>query len=425
MSPSEIMARLRVAAVLLSMGLLSACTGPAAQPTATPIVHGATLPPAAPAPTHPAAAAIEETSQVNLDDRHAIKPLGLFGEQDDPASPRTSPLDTPDNLRQVTFAGEGSDFDPDIDPKGQWIAFASTRHRATSDIYLQRVGGTAVTQVSHDPGNDVMPAFSPDGKRIAFASDRSGNWDLYLQEIGGGQPIKLTDSPTSDLHPSFSPDGTKLVYCSYGAQSGQWELVVIDLQRPQDRRFLSHGLFPNWSPKGDKIVFQRSRARGTRWFSVWTLDIDAQGNAVRPTEIAASRNAAAITPHWSPDGQYLAFCTVLDPQNQKQERPSQADIWITTADGRGRVNLTNSPFASVQPVWAPDGTIYFVANRAPQGVENIWSIRADRATLALGPAGGADNAAAAVVRKAAAPDESQPINAVRDAAPATAAAQIP
>lgn len=307
-----------------------------------------------------------------------MRPLSLFGQIASGEPERASALDSPDSIRRVTFAAEGADFDPHLDPTGQWLVYASTQHRKTSDLYLKRVEGSAVTQLTNDPGNDVMPVFSPDGKRIAFASDRSGNWDIYVMDVAGGQPVQVTNDATDDIHPSFSPDGKQLVYCSHGAQSGQWELVVVDIDNPATKRFIGYGLLPNWSPVENKIVFQRSRERGTRWFSVWTLDY-VNGEGVRPTEIAASSNAAAITPNWSPDGKRLVFCTVMDPSSDTQSRPRQADVWIIAADGTGRTNLTHSPFANLQPVWARDGGIYFVSNRSKDGTENIYAIRPDRA----------------------------------------------
>lgn len=304
--------------------------------------------------------------------------LGLYGQLPQPELARTSPLDSPDNVSRVTFTDEGADFDPDIDPTGQWLVFASTQHRYTADLYLKHVDGTAVTQLTNDPGNDVMPVFSSDGERVAFASDRSGNWDIYIMSVDGGQPIQLTDDTTHDIHPSFSPDGKQLVYCSYGAQSGQWELVVIDVDNPATKKFIANGLFPSWSPTDNRILFQRARERGTRWFSVWTIEL-VDGEGVQPTEVAASTNAAVITPEWSSDGQHIVFCTVVDPQADNQIRPAQADVWIMSTDGRSRTNLTSDLFANLQPVWAPDGLIFFVSDRARGGIENIWAIRPDRA----------------------------------------------
>jgi len=304
--------------------------------------------------------------------------LSLFGQLPQTQASIASPLDSPDNVVQVTFSNEGSDFDPAIDPTGRYLAFASTQHRATSDIYIKRIDGTTITQLTTDPSNDVMPTFSPDGRYIAFCSDRSGTWDIYLMEAGGGQPIKITDGPTHDLHPSFSPDGKQIVYCSYGAQSGQWELVVVDVDNPSQKRYIAHGLFPRWSPVDNRIVFQRARERGTRWFSIWTVEFE-DGQAVRPTEIASSTNAAIITPDWSPDGQHLVFCTVIDPSADEHSRPTQADVWVIAADGTGRANLTRSRFANLQPVWSSQGAIFFVSNRGQGGQENIWAIRPDAA----------------------------------------------
>lgn len=309
----------------------------------------------------------------------SLSPLGLFGQL--PQS-QTGSVGSADNLRQISFATEGADFDPALDATGAWMVFASTRHRQTSDIYLQKVGGTAVTQLTNDPANDMMPVFSPDGKRIAFASDRAGNWDIYLMDVAGGQAVQLTNDPTQELHASFSPDGRQLVFCSYGAKSGQWEMVVIDVDNPANKRFIGPGLFPSWSPVDNRIVFQRARERGTRWFGVWTIEI-VEGQAMRPTALAVSSNAAAINPQWSPDGRHIVFSTVIDPEQPiagsapsggATARPGIADLWVISADGSNRTNLTNGQFVNVQPAWSRDGQVYFVSNRGKDGVENIWSV---------------------------------------------------
>lgn len=311
-----------------------------------------------------------------------VRPLALYGQLPDQGPQRQSPLDSPDNLVRVTFADEGADFDPAVDPTGQWIVYASTQHRPTADLYLKRVGGTTITQLTNDPGNDVMPVFSPDGQRVAFASDRSGRWAIYVMDVQGGQPIQITNDPNDNIHPSFSRDGARLAYCSHGGQSGQWEIVVVNLENPAAKHFVSHGLFPSFSPVDDRILFQRARERGTRWFSVWTVDL-INNEGMRPTEIAASANAALITPAWSPDGKHIAFCSVIDPSPDDRARPTQSDIWIVAADGTSRANLTHSPYANLQPVWSKDGTIYFTSNRGKDGTENVWGVRPDR-PIALG-----------------------------------------
>ena len=292
-----------------------------------------------------------------------------------------------ENMRRISFADQGADFDPCTSPDGKWVFFASTRHRPTADIYVKSVDGTAVTQLTSDPAQDVMPAVSPDGKRIAFCSNRSGSWDIFVMNAGGiatgsgGQAVQVTSDPGQELHPTWSPDGRWLAFCRQSEPSDRWEIWVTDATRPGVMKFLTFGLFPSWQPSGNKIAFQRSRERGDKLFSIWTVDV-VDGEAVNPTEVISSATAAAINPTWSPDGQTIAFSVIPNPAEQvDMDRPAQADVWIVKADGSGRANLTGGHSVNLSPVWSSDNRVYFVSSRG--GTDNIWSIGAGSALLAM------------------------------------------
>ncbi len=309
----------------------------------------------------------------------APKEFRLFGELGSASGmwhPGQAPFDSTENVRQVTFAMQGEDFDPCISRDGRSVIFASTRHRPTADIYIQAINGTAVTQLTNDPAHDVMPAISPDGKRVAFASNRSGSWDIYIMNTEGGQAVQVTSDLGDDVHPTWSPDGQHIAFSRLGQTSNRWEVWVADLTKPSSFKFLTFGLFPAWHPTESRLLFQRSRDRGDRLFSVWTVDL-VNGEAVSPTEIASSPTAAVINPTWSPDGQFVAVSTITNPDGLS---PEFADIWIVKADGSSRTNLTNGRFVNILPVWAPDNKVLFVSNR--NGQQNVWQIGPEQAMLA-------------------------------------------
>lgn len=313
--------------------------------------------------------------------------LSVFGDVATEA-PRTSERhDGAENLTQVSFATEGADFDPCVSRDGRSVVFASTQHRATADIYLKRVGGRSVTQLTSDPGNDVTPKFSPEGARIAFSSDRSGIWNIYIMNSTGGQAVQVTDDTDPQLHPSWSPDGSMLAYCRLSSASGRWELWVTDLNNAGVKRFLGYGLFPEWSPLGDKIMFQRSRERGDRLFSVWTLDY-VNGEGQNPTEVVSSATAAIVNPSWSMDGRRIAFTTIANPTHEYGQRPDSADLWIANIDGSGRANVTGGRFVNLMPTWGPDNRLFFISDRG--GRDNIWSLAPEKAILAAAGPGAVD-----------------------------------
>jgi TolB protein len=296
--------------------------------------------------------------------------VNIFGEFD--GRPETGPVRpaSSEAMQQHTFITEGADADVAIDPSGKWMVYASTRHSENANIYLQRVDGLSVTQLTSDLAEDAFPVFSPDGERIAFSSTRSGNWDIYVMDRDGKNVMQVTHGPMQDLHPSFSPDGTRLVYCSIGSRSNQWELWVVDLTTGANK-MIGTGLFPRWSPnpQKDQIAFQRPRQRGSKWFSLWTLDL-VNGESRRVTEVAVSSNAAVVSPNWSPDGSKLTFATILDPGKGDS---GQRDIWIINADGSGRQRLTDGIATNLSPWWSKDGRVYFISDRS--GAECVWSVR--------------------------------------------------
>ena len=278
------------------------------------------------------------------------------------------------SLLRHTFAEEGADYDPDLDATGERLLFCSTRHTPNPNLYVKHVLGTAVTQLTSDPSSDVHPAFSPDGGRVAFSSNRGGNWDIWIVPTDGQQPIQVTQSPADEVHPSWSPDGRQLVFCSLAPGGGQWELWVADARAGASKRFIGYGVFPEWSPSGNRIVYQRARERGSRWFSIWTLEL-VDGEPRYPTEIVFSAGFAALAPTWSVDGTKLAFCAVTSttPPDADFATPADtSDIWIVNVDGTNRVRLTDGHSGNFGPVWSKQGRVFFTSTRG--GHENIWSV---------------------------------------------------
>lgn len=277
-------------------------------------------------------------------------------------------------LQRHTFTDVGSDTSPDVDPSGRRIVFASTRHNMQPDLYFKSIDGVAVTQLTSDPAADIQPTFNVDGSRVAFSSDRAGNWDIWVMGVNGDPPVQITHELSDDIHPSWSPDGQQIVYSSFSFVGGQWELWIADATAGGTRKFIGYGLFPEWSPAGDMIVYQRARERGSRRFSVWAIRL-RDGEPRYPTELASSPRHAFILPTWSPDGAQIAVTGVAESHVDLSGAPMGTevmDIWLLAADGRGRVRLTDGHSVNFAPVFGPDGRVYFSSHRA--GHDNIWSV---------------------------------------------------
>ena len=290
------------------------------------------------------------------------------------------------SLTQHSFCEEGGDFDPDVSSDGKWLVFTSLRHSPNPDIYIKQTHGATATRLTSDPASEMQPAFSPTGDKVAYATNRTGNWDIWVIGVDGTNPTRLTSGISNDIHPSWSPDGKLLVYCSFGQRSHQWELWTVDVGNPTTKNFIGYGLFPEWSPnpKVPKIAYQLARHRGSKWFSVWTVDF-VEGEAKYPTEIVSNINYACICPAWSPDADKLTYSTVNKVNYEPAAEPVPAgstgeDVWMVDIDGRNNLRLTQGDAANFSPQWSPDGRVFFCSDR--QGIQNVWSVRPKRVDFA-------------------------------------------
>ena len=89
------------------------------------------------------------------------------------------------------------------------------------------MAGAEPIQLTHNPGFDIVPCWSPDGSRIAFASDRGGSWDIWCMSADGSNPVQLTNATEDETTPSWSPDGNRIAFSYWQNKSDIW---ILDME---------------------------------------------------------------------------------------------------------------------------------------------------------------------------------------------------
>lgn len=242
----------------------------------------------------------------------------------------------------LTNDTELNDLDPSWSPDGTKLAFSVSpaavpegQGCCIGEISVMNANGTGRVQLTTDNFADLEPAWSPDGSRIAFVSNRDGNIELYvINADGSGSLTRLTTTAHSERDPSWSPDGTKLAFDAGG------KIFVMNAVPGAPQTQLAIDAFfdfePSWSPDGARIAFFSGPGTppggepgdGDGLNEIWVTNADGSGS---PTQLTHN-TGFDFEPDWSPDGSKIVYVSV-------DRFPAADGVYTMNADGTGETLL--------------------------------------------------------------------------------------
>ncbi len=227
-------------------------------------------------------------------------------------------------------------------------------------------------QLTEQVGIEYFPSLAPDGKSFVYTADTAGNFDVFIQRVGGKNATNLTkDSTATDTQPAFSPDGERIAFRSERAPAG---IYVMGASGENLRRVADFGFHPSWSPDGKEIVvsnFGRDqptvRADGEQFLSIINVETGAKRELLK---------ADASFPSWSPSGKRIAYWFYTAAFSKREIAT------IPAGGGEPVIVAKDFSVSNWNPVWSPDGKfLYFVSSKG--GSINFWRVRIDETSGAV------------------------------------------
>ena len=242
-------------------------------------------------------------------------------------------------LTSVIFPRAGHAAFPGTNGK---IAFQSDRD-GNFEIYVMNADGSGQTRLTNNSVVDYLPAWSPDGTKIVITRDQAfGISQIWVINVNDLSETQLTNDAFVNHAPTWSPDGTKIAFAK-AAFGGDAEVYVMNADGSgqtnlsNNQAFPDQDLDPNWSPDGTQLAFFRG---GGGYSEVWKMKADGS----MQTKLSTNSFVGDGLPAWSPDGTKITFLTLRD---------GNPEIYVMNADGSGPTRLTNNSASDSNPDWQP------------------------------------------------------------------------
>jgi TolB protein len=238
---------------------------------------------------------------------------------------------------------------PSLSPSGQELVFDAD-FDGRSRLWIAGLDGSRLRKIS-SLGNpealvtDLEPAWSPDGRKIAYTSMDGAARDIWVVQADGAYPVRLTANGAENGHPAWSPDGRKIVFES--DKDGTRDIWIMNADGTQQVKVLSSSGVdngPKFSPAGDQIVFARWRDDATT-----LMIVNVNGTGLRAL---TTGNSHDWEPSWGSRG--ILFSSNRGPTSDRQK------IWMVQPDGSNLHKVGDMD--GHDPIWLPDGRIAFSAD---------------------------------------------------------------
>ena len=273
----------------------------------------------------------------------------------DPNDPGAAPTTLATDL-SLSGVGSLGAPQPTWSPDGRWIAYTSDKSGAP-DIWLWSTQEHDGMQITMDLKHTRLSAranglaWSPDGSRIAFSGDRFGNMDIWTVSVPDGKLHRLTDDPLYEGYPSWTPDGSRLLYVRMDDRWVDHDVIEVDPDGTNPRMVVRDTGFFDYragrafasaqvSPDGETVLFRSQRSG---WLNFWVVPRDG---SAEPRQIAASDYDQSDA-RWSPDGSWISYT---------ENRDGIHSLRLVSADGsKHRVLVDPDVGAALRAEWSPDG----------------------------------------------------------------------
>jgi TolB protein len=273
-------------------------------------------------------------------------------------------------LPQLTSGPSSVAFSPD----GKALVYSMQ-----GSLWRQEIGSARAVELTHGPGYDYQPDWSPDGQHIAFARHQNNAIELWQLDVASGAAQQLTTTAAVNVEPRYSPDGKRLAYVST-AGSGHFNLFVASIEAgklgapravvaPHESKIAryyyskhDHTINPSWTPDGKRLLFVSNREIAYGSGDVCSVAVDGANDFECFVHEETSWRAR---PEVAPDGRRVLYSSYQGRQWHQ--------LWLTTLAGDAQLPLTFGEFDATQARWSPDGRrIAYISNE--DGNVALWML---------------------------------------------------